>query len=152
MLNVIALQGRLVADPTLRQTTAGKSVATFRIACDRNRKGPDGQTQADFIDVVVWEHTAEFVCRYFRKGNMIAVEGRLQTRNFTDKNGVNKTAVEVVANNVAFCGPRPQAQQEPTVQPTAEESSNVGGYSPGANPDFCLVFDEGDLPFDKAPC
>lgn len=134
MLNVIAIQGRLVADPTLRQTTAGKSVATFRIACDRNRKGPDGQTQADFIDVVVWEHTAEFVCRYFRKGNMIAVDGRLQTRNFTDKNGVNKTAVEVVANNVAFCGQRPQ--QEPTVQPTVE--------------DFSVI--EGDLPFDKAPC
>ena len=131
MLNVIALQGRLVADPTPRQTQAGKSVATFRIACDRNRKGPDGQTQADFIDVVVWERTAEFVCRDFRKGNMIAVDGRLQTRNFTDKNGVNKTAVEVVANNVAFCGPRPQ--REPTVQPTAE--------------DFSEVEDTGDLPF-----
>ena len=128
MLNVIAIQGRLVADPQLRQTQAGKSVATFRIACDRNRKGHDGQTQADFIDVVVWEHTAEFVCRNFAKGSLIAVDGRLQTRNYQDKNGVNKTAVEVVANNVAFCGPRPQAQQ-----PTAE--------------DFAVVEDAGDLPF-----
>ena len=129
MLNVIAIQGRLVADPTLRQTQAGKSVATFRIACDRNRKGPDGQTQADFIDVVVWERTAEFVCRYFHKGNLIAVDGRLQTRNFTDKNGVNKTAFEVVANNVAFCGPRPQQEQKQTGE------------------DFSVVEDTGDLPF-----
>ena len=133
MLNVIAIQGRLVADPTLRQTQAGKSVATFRIACDRNRKGPDGQTQADFIDVVVWERTAEFVTRYFHKGNLIAVDGRLQTRNYQDHNGMKRTAFEVVANDVSFCGPRPQAQQDPTIQPTDE--------------DFSVVEDTGDLPF-----
>lgn len=128
MLNVIAIQGRLVADPTLRQTQTGKNVATFRVACDRNRKGPDGQTQADFIDIVVWDKTAEFVCRYFTKGNLIAVHGRLQTRAYTDKNGANRTAVEVLASDVSFCGPRQQAQQ-----PTAE--------------DFSVIEDTGDLPF-----
>ncbi len=168
MLNVVAIMGRLVADPQLRQTTTGRSVATFRIACDRNRKGPDGQSQADFIDIVAWERTAEFICRYFTKGSLIAVDGRIQTRNYQDKNGNNRTAFEIVANNVNFAGPRnqnanpnqgaparsytpaqeyaPAPAQEYTPRPI-EQQAPAASYSAGSNDDFALIEDEGDLPF-----
>ena len=78
MLNVVAIMGRLVADPQLRQTTTGRNVASFRIACDRGRRDANGQSQADFVDVVAWERTAEFVCRYFTKGSLIAVDACLK--------------------------------------------------------------------------
>lgn len=104
MLNVVALMGRLVADPQLRQTTTGKNVASFRVAVDRGRKDANGQNQADFFDIVAWDKSAEFICRYFQKGSMIAVEGRLQSRNYQDKNGSNRTAIEVVTSNVSFAG------------------------------------------------
>ena len=106
MLNVVAIMGRLVADPQLRQTTTGKNVASFRVACDRGRKDANGQSQADFLDVVAWDRSAEFVCRYFQKGSLIVVDGRLQTRTYQDKNGNNRTAVEIVANNINFAGPK----------------------------------------------
>ena len=80
MLNVVAIMGRLVADPQLRQTAAGKNVSAFRIACDRGRKDANGQNQADFLDVVAWEKTADFICRYFSKGDLIAVSGRVQSQ------------------------------------------------------------------------
>ena len=83
MLNVVVLMGRLVADPQLRQTTTGKNVASFRVACDRGRRDANGQNQADFFDVVAWDRSAEFVCRYFQKGSMIAIDGRLQRRNLS---------------------------------------------------------------------
>ena len=102
MLNVVAIMGRLARDPELRQTTTGKNVASFRIACDRGRRDANGQSQADWIDVVAWDRTAEFVCKYFQKGSMIAIDGRLQTRQYQDKNGQNRTDVEIVANNVNF--------------------------------------------------
>ena len=156
MLNVVAIMGRLVADPQLRQTTTGKNVASFRIACDRGRRDPNGQSQADFLDVVAWDRTAEFVCRYFQKGSMIAVDGRLQTRSYQDKNGNNRQAVEIVANNVNFTGPKsqnpgmgapamaapaPAEYARPAAQPAAP------AYSAGSNDDFALIEDEGDLPF-----
>lgn len=107
MLNVVAIMGRLARDPELRQTTTGKSVASFRIACDRGRRDANGQSQADWIDVVAWDRQAEFVCKYFQKGSLIVVDGRLQTRTYQDKNtGANRTAVEVVANNINFAGPK----------------------------------------------
>lgn len=158
MLNVVAIMGRLVADPQLRQTNSNRNVATFRIACDRNRRGPDGQSQADFLDVVAWERTAEFVCRYFQKGSLIAIDGRIQTRNYQDKNGNNRTAVEIVANNVNFAGPRSQsapAPQEAAVSSAqtdyaprpSEAQAPAASYSSGSNDDFALIDDEGDLPF-----
>ena len=98
MLNVVAIMGRLARDPELRQTTTGKSVASFRIACDRGRRDANGQSQADWIDVVAWDRQAEFVCKYFQKGSLIVVDGRLQTRTYQDKNtGANRTAVEAVS-------------------------------------------------------
>ena len=106
MLNVVAIMGRLAADPQLRQTTTGKNVASFRIACDRGRRDANGQSQADWLDVVAWDRTAEFVCKYFQKGSLIAIDGRLQSRQYQDKNGNNRTAIEIVANNVNFAAPK----------------------------------------------
>ena len=85
MLNVVAIMGRLARDPELRQTTTGKNVASFRIACDRGRRDANGQSQADWIDVVAWDRQAEFVCKYFQKGSLIVVDGRLQSRSYQDK-------------------------------------------------------------------
>ena len=106
MLNVVAIMGRLARDPEMRQTTTGKNVASFRIACDRGRRDANGQSVADWIDVVAWDRQAEFVCRYFQKGSLIVVDGRLQSRQYQDKTGANRTAVEVVANNINFAGPK----------------------------------------------
>lgn len=106
MLNIVAIMGRLVHDPELKTTQQGTSVCSFRIACDRSYT-PNGQErQADFIDVVAWRQSAEFVSKHFQKGSMIAIEGSLQTRQYQDKQGRNRTAVEVLANNISFAGPK----------------------------------------------
>ena len=159
MLNVVVLMGRLVADPQLRQTTTGKNVASFRVACDRGRRDANGQNQADFFDVVAWDRSAEFVCRYFQKGSMIAIDGRLQSRNYQDKNGNNRTAVEVVANNINFAGSKnsnaggganyqnsaPSYQNAAPARPAAVEAAP--SYSAGNADDFAVIDDSDDLPF-----
>lgn len=147
MLNVVAIMGRLARDPELRQTTSGKNVCSFRIACDRGRKDPNGQSQADWLDVTAWDKTAEFVCRYFQKGSLIVVDGRLQTRQYQDKNGQNRTAVEIVANNVNFAGSKESTSPAPqnTAQRPAAPSQRTQG-EPDA--DYAPIDDdEGDLPF-----
>ena len=148
MLNVVAIMGRLAADPQLRQTTTGKNVASFRIACDRGRRDANGQSQADWLDVVAWDRTAEFVCKYFQKGSLIAIDGRLQSRSYQDKNGNNRTAIEIVANNVNFCGSK--ADNAGALSAPAE-GPRVGApapeYSRGPGDDFAMIEDEGDLPF-----
>ena len=100
MLNVVAIMGRLVADPELRTTPQGINVCSFRIACDRNFARQGEQRQADFIDIVAWRSQAEFVSKYFQKGSLIAIDGSIQTRQYQDKNGNNRTAFEIVANNM----------------------------------------------------
>ena len=159
MLNVVAIMGRLARDPELRQTTTGKNVASFRIACDRGRRDANGQSQADWLDVVAWERTAEFVCKYFQKGSLIAIDGRLQTRQYQDKNGQNRTAVEIVANNVSFGQSKeryPGTENAPENAAAAPErtqsaqrttQSAAPSYSSGNNEDFAMIEDEGDLPF-----
>lgn len=142
-LNVVAIMGRLAADPQMRQTQTGKNVASFRIACDRNRRDANGQNQADFLDVVAWDRTAEFVCRYFTKGSLIAVDGRLQTRSYQDKNGNNRTAIEIVANRVSFCG---EKKQDAKSFPPANE--NALNFAQGGNDDFAPIEDADDLPFN----
>ena len=103
MLNKIFLQGRLVADPEMRHTPSGVAVATLRLAVDRDFKDREtGEKKADFVNVVAWRATAEFVSRYFTKGRMAIVEGRLQMRDWTDKDGNKRTTAEVVADNVYF--------------------------------------------------
>ncbi len=141
MLNVIAVMGRLAADPQLRQTTTGKNVASFRIACDRGYKGADGVSPVDWLNCQAWGKTAEFVCKYFQKGSLIVVDGRIQTRQYQDKNGSNRTAVEIVANNINFAGPK---SSDPNASGTGAPAP---GHSAGGNEDFALIEDEGDLPF-----
>jgi single-strand DNA-binding protein len=114
MLNRVILQGRLVADPELRHTQNNVPVASYRIAVDRSYATRDAngnrQSQADFINIVSWRQAAEFVCRYFTKGSLILVEGQLQMRDYTDKEGNRRTIAEVVTDNIEFCGPRQQGQ------------------------------------------
>ena len=103
MLNHIVLMGRLVRDPELRRTQAGVPVASFRIAVDRDFGNREtGEREADFIDIVAWRGTGEFVSKYFAKGRMAVVSGRLQMRNWTDNNGQKRISAEVVAENVYF--------------------------------------------------
>lgn len=112
MLNRVVLMGRLVADPELKTTNSGVSVCSFRIAVDRNYVKNGEQRQADFFDIVAWRSSAEFVCRHFTKGSLIAVDGQLQTRQYQTKDGSNRSAVEVVADNISFTGERKEQKQE----------------------------------------
>ena len=102
MLNTAILMGRLVADPELRHTPNNVAVTSFTIAVDRSYVKAGTERQADFIDIVAWRNTAEFVCRYFRKGQMIALQGSIQTRSYTDSQGIKRKAFEIVAENVHF--------------------------------------------------
>lgn len=102
MLNRIILMGRLTRDPELRRTGSGTAVTSFSLAVDRDYKSQDGEKETDFIDIVVWRTTAEFVSKYFTKGRMAVVEGRLQIRDWTDKDRNKRRSAEVVADNVYF--------------------------------------------------
>ena len=102
MLNKVVVMGRMVRNPELRRTNSGTAVASFTIACDRDFKSDGGEREADFIECVAWRNTAEFVSKYFTKGRMAVVSGRLQTRNWTDKEGNKRKATEIVAESVYF--------------------------------------------------
>lgn len=102
MLNKIILMGRLTRDPELRRTPAGTAVTSFAIAVDRDFKSQSGEKETDFIEIVAWRNTAEFVSKYFTRGRMAVVEGRLQIRDWTDKDGSKRRTAEVVADNVYF--------------------------------------------------
>ncbi|MEM1483399.1 single-stranded DNA-binding protein [Oscillospiraceae bacterium PP1C4] len=149
MLNRAILMGRLVADPELRQTPNGISVVTFSVAIDRPYS-KDRERQADFIDVVAWRQTAEFVSKYFTKGKMIIVEGSIQTRSYEDKNGIKRRAVEVVADNIQFGESKNatggQSYQAPA--PTQAPSEPSVSYASGDVGDFSeMSTDSDDLPF-----
>ena len=109
MINRVVLMGRMVADPELKTTNGGISVTSFRIAVDRNYVKQGEQRQADFIDIVAWRSTAEFVCNHFGKGSLVAVDGQLQSRQYQTKDGQNRSVVEVIADNVSFTGERREA-------------------------------------------
>lgn len=151
MLNVVAIMGRLVADPELKTTPAGINVCTFRIACDRSFAQQGQQRQADFIDLVAWRHNADFLCKHFAKGGMVAVQGRLQTRQYQDKNGNKRTAVEVVADNLSFAGSNKklggQAVDEGGEAPPSDYRDPAPAYSQGDADDFAVIDDNDDLPF-----
>lgn len=105
MLNHVVIMGRMVRDPELRQLDNGTSVTSFSVAVDRNYVDKNtNERQADFLNVVAWRQTADFVCKYFHQGDMIALEGSLQSRKYTDKDNNNRTAIEIVASNISFCG------------------------------------------------
>lgn len=112
MLNQIAIQGRLVRDPELRRTNSGKAVTSFTLACDRDFKNQQtGEKEVDFIECVAWGGTAEMVEKYFRKGQMAAATGRLQLRDWTDKNGQKRRTAEILVNSVYFCGSKESGTQ-----------------------------------------
>lgn len=142
MVNCAVIMGRLVADPELRTTGSGVSVTSFAVAVDRRFANKDEEKQADFIDVVAWRQTADFVCKYFRKGSMIAVQGNIQTRMYEDKDGNKRKAVEIVADNVSFCGSKSDSAKTDT-NTSAQNTSLVNGK---LDDDFKEV-PEDNLPF-----
>lgn len=150
MLNHIIIMGRLTRDPELRRTGSGLAVASFCVAVERDYPNKDtGEKEVDFISCVAWRQTGEFVSKYFQKGSMIVVSGRLQMRNWTDAEGHKRTTAEVVADNVYFGGGKKESQ---STQPTANNNYGFGSYSPGvvypAVSDFALLDDDDAvLPF-----
>lgn len=125
MLNHIDIMGRLVRDPELRNTNNGTSVASFTLAVDRDFSGKDGgEKETDFVDIVAWRSTAEFVRKYFAKGRMAVVSGRLQMRKWTDKEGHKRVTAEIVADNVYFGDSKKDASGSTDTAPSVNEPSN----------------------------
>lgn len=120
MLNRIILMGRLTRDPELRRTGNGTAVTSFSLAVDRDYKSPAGERETDFIDIVAWRNTAEFVHKYFTKGRMAVVEGRLQVRDWTDKDGGRRRSAEVVADNIYFGDSKRTVSDSDTPAPSGE--------------------------------
>ena len=164
MLNRILLMGRLTRDPELRHTPSGAAVATFSLAVERDFKDRNsGERATDFIDIVAWRQTGEFVSRYFTKGRMAVVEGRLQMRDWTDKDGNKRRAAEVVADNVYFGDSKRDAEGAGSYNSgytggyNAAPAGNYGGYAapapvgygaPSGVDQFAeLSDDDGELPF-----
>ena len=139
MFNLVVLTGRLTADPELRYTGNNTPVTSFSIAVSRRYKAGE-QAEADFINIVAWRQTAEFVTKYFQKGSMIGIEGSIQTRRYIDKEtGKNRTAFEVIANNVQFVESK---------RDDASSSDAAAGFSNAAAGDFTAMADDNDdLPF-----
>ena len=123
MLNCAIIMGRLTADPELRTTNNGTSVTSFTVAVDRSFVRPGEERQADFINVVAWRQSAEFVSRYFHKGSMIAVQGSIQTRSYEDKNGNKRTAIEVVVASVTFLDAKQKEQATPAEPAEPEQET-----------------------------
>ena len=138
MLNKIVLMGRLTRDPELRKTGTGTAVTSFTLAVDRDFKTQDGEKETDFIDIVAWRGTAEFVFKYFSKGRMAVVEGRLQIRNWTEKDGGMRPSAEVIADNIYF-GDSKRNVAESGTQP--EVTAQGGGFQELGDEE------KGELPF-----
>lgn len=139
MMNTVALMGRLTYEPELRTTPQGISVLRFTVACDSKYN----KEKTDFIDCIAWRQKAEFISQYFRKGSMIAVEGSIQTSNYTDKNGSSRKQVEVVANNVSFCGSKAEDTNS-----TKQFTQPAPTYASADDSDFEeIIDDDDDLPF-----
>lgn len=143
MLNKCFLQGRMTADPELRHTQNGVAVATFRLAVTRDFKEKDGERKADFISVVCWRGTAEFVSRFFQKGSLAVVEGRLQVRDYTDRDGNKRFVTEVIADNVYFSESRKRDDTEQTYQAGGDTEQTY----PASGEQFADISDNEDLPF-----
>lgn len=150
MLNHIVLMGRLTRDPEVRRTPNGISVTSFTLAVDRDFGSRDGDKQTDFIDIVAWRNTADFVGKYFSKGRMAVVSGRLQLRDWTDKDGGKRRSAEVVADNVYFADSKKDRDSggDYYSAPTGGYSSDSGYSTPVTGSNFAeLDDDDGDLPF-----
>lgn len=159
MLNHICIMGRLTRDPELRRTGSGIAVASFTLAVDRDRKNEDGEREVDFIDCNAWRSTGEFVSKYFTKGSMAVVSGRLQIRNYTDKEGIKRRAAEVVAYSVYFGDSKKSTEGNFTYQapnasqtsenPFAQTEALISQYQQqGMQSDFAMLEgDDAQLPF-----
>ena len=156
MLNRIILMGRLTRDPELRRTQNGTAVTSFSLAVDRDFKSQSGERETDFIDIVAWRSTAEFVSKYFVKGRMAVVEGRLQIRDWTDREGGKRRSAEVVADNVYFGDSKRDnggdfggsSYGAPPAYGTPAASGRAPAADFGGGSDFAEIGDEdGELPF-----
>lgn len=134
MLNRIIVMGRMTRDPELRRTNSGTAVASFTVAVDRDFKSLSGEKETDFIDVVAWRNTAEFVSKYFSKGRMAVVEGHLQIRDWTDKEGNKRRTAEIVADSIYFGDSK-------------RDGGDNSGYASDTSGGFAEIEDAGDLPF-----
>lgn len=153
MLNHVVVMGRLTRDPELRRTQSGTAVTSFSIAVERDFKGQDGEKATDFFDVTAWRNTAEFVSRYFSKGRMVVVDGRLQSRKWEDRDGNRRTSIEIVADNCYFG----DSKKESSAPAPSEAYPPSGGYGPSGYGDYAggygdsqfreLENDDGELPF-----
>lgn len=144
-LNKVIIQGRLVADPDMRTTTAGISVANLRVAVERNYRDGDGNREADFFNCTAWRGTSEFVQKYFHKGDLILIDGKLQNSQFTDKDGNNRVVTQIVADSVFFCGPNKGGSGNAN----KEQRSRYDQSSAAENQfrDIPNEEDDGELPF-----
>ena len=141
MLNKIIIMGRLTINPELRRTGSGTAVTSFSLACDRDFKSQSGDKETDFIEVVAWKNTAEFVSKYFSKGRMAVVEGRLQIRDWTDKDGGKRRSAEVVADNVYFADSKRSESND-------NQKENFNALSGRVSDDFVPDSEEdGEIPF-----
>ena len=146
MLNVAVLTGRLVADPELRHTPNDTAVTSFTIAVNRRFSRNTEERQTDFIDIVAWRTTAEFVCKYFKKGQLISIEGSIQTRSYQDKEGNKRKAFEVIANNVHFVESKKDISNDAS-DFVGKSDENLSGYSNGSDSYFETIESDDDLPF-----
>lgn len=146
MLNNVVLMGRLTADPELRQTSTGIEVTSFSIAIDRGYARQGEERQTDFINCVAWRQTAKFITSYFRKGQMIAVTGSIQTRNYEDKSGNKRVATDVVVANASFCGSKNETGAS-APRDNSAFSASAASYSTAAASDFEELQGDDDLPF-----
>lgn len=148
MLNKIIVMGRMVRDPELRRTGSGTAVTSFSLAVDRDFKDQNGDKETDFIDVVAWRNTAEFVSKYFTKGRMAVVEGRLQIRDWTDKDGGKRRSAEIIAENVYF-GDSKHETQNTQADNMASLAGRMSGFADPPNKQgFAEIGEEdGELPF-----
>ena len=154
MLNKIIVMGRLTRDPELRRTGSGTAVTSFSVAVDRDFKSQSGEKETDFIDVVAWRSTAEFVSKYFTKGRMAVVEGRLQIRDWTDRDGGKRRSAEIVADNVYFGdsksagGDHSNYGSAPSYGTPAPAAPRMNQQPMGGQSDFAEIGEEdGELPF-----
>lgn len=145
MLNIAVLMGRFCAAPELKQTQSGISVTSFTLAVDRSYVKQGQERQTDFINIVAWRGTAEFVCKYFKKGQLAAVQGSIQTRKYTDRDGNKRTAFEIVADNVHFAEPKHDSSAPTGNNNTYAPAGSAPNVSAGSD-DFQGISDE-DLPF-----
>jgi single-strand DNA-binding protein len=146
MFNLAILTGRLTSDPELKTTPSGVSVTSFSIAVNRPYR-KDKEAETDFINIVAWRQTAEFITHYFTKGSLIGIEGSIQTRKYQDKDGTNRTAFEVVANNVDFVMPKSTAERAAN-EDTVNSPNEPQSFSNGDSEDFEQIdMSDDDLPF-----